>query len=119
MQRIIPLALACLISGCATQPPPPVVLTDYAELDAHVGELVTVRGEVSSSKIPTILGVDVQSFDPDLRGQQAEATGFLQRRVVTPESLERVDFASRGPGVFYRLKDKDSNDEAPVRPVLP
>ena len=96
-----------------------MVLTDYAELDAHVGELVTVRGEVSNSKIPTILGVDVQSSDPDLRGQQAEATGVLQRSVVTPESLERVDFAHRGPGVFYRLKDQDSDYAAPVRPVLP
>jgi|GEM_PF-2849177 len=98
---------------------PPVVLTSRDQLDAHVGQLVTLRGEVSNTKIPEILGVDVQSNHPDLRGQYAEATGVLHRYVVTPDEIEAANFANRGAGVFYRLKDPDSAYEASVRPVSP
>lgn len=96
-----------------------IVLTKVAELDEYVGQLVTIRGEVADSKIPTIIGVDVRSFDPDLRGQLAEATGILQRHVVTPEDIAEANYANRGPGVFYRLKDQTSDYEAAVRPVSP
>ncbi|MFK7790338.1 MAG: hypothetical protein AB8C95_12705 [Phycisphaeraceae bacterium] len=98
---------------------PSVVLTNPTELDEHVGQLVTIRGIVRNVKIPTIIGVDVRSFDPDLRGQQAEATGILQRHEVTSEDLAEVNYANRGPGVFYRLKDQASDYEATVRPVSP
>jgi len=119
MSRVIAIALACFAFGCTTQSQQPAVLTDATQLDAHVGNLVTVRGEVTNTKIPTIIGVDVQSFDPDLRGQQAEATGILQRHVVTPEQIAEANYANRGPGVFYRLKDQSSDYLAAVRPVLP
>lgn len=95
------------------------LITDATALDSYVGQLVTIRGEVSNSKIPTILGVDVQSNNPDLRGQFAEATGVLQRHVVTPEEIATANFAHRGAGIFYRLKDQDSDYEAAVRPVSP
>lgn len=105
----------------ASKPPleSSVVLTNATELDEHVGQLVTIRGVVRNSKIPTIIGVDVRSFDPDLRGQQAEATGILQRHEVTSEDLAEVNYANRGPGVFYRLKDEAWDYEATVRPVSP
>lgn len=92
-------------------------LTRKDELDKHVGQLVTVRGEVANSKIPSIIGVDIQSNNPDLRGQIAEATGILLRHVVSPEDIANIDFAHRGAGVFYRLLDIDSDYEAPVRPI--
>lgn len=95
------------------------LITDATELDTYVGQLVTIRGEVSNSKIPTIMGVDIQSDSPDLRGQIAEATGILQRYFVTPEDVENANYAHRGAGVFYRLKDPNSDYEAAVRPVSP
>lgn len=101
---------------------PPPVLTSADELDVHVGQLVTIRGKVSNFKIPTIIGVDVQSNDPDLRGHVAEATGLLQRNIVTPEDVEGfndIGIAHRGAGIFYRLKDRDSDYEAAVRVVSP
>lgn len=99
----------------------PTVLERREELDAHLNELVTLRGEVANSKIPTILGVDVSSNEPDLRGQEAEATGILIRWTVTREELDAAIakhgmFAHRGPGVFYRLKAPDSEADAQVQP---
>lgn len=117
MLRTFVIALVCLAFGCTSQPQRPPVLTNAAQLDAHVGELVTIRGEFMNTKIPTIIGVDVRSYNPDLHGQQAEATGVLQRWVVTPEEIDGGP--NRGPGVFYRLKDQATNDTAAVRPVSP
>lgn len=99
----------------------PPLITREDQLDAHVGELVTVRGEVTNTKWPTILGVDIASDDPDLRGRQGEATGILERYVVTQEELEALTaemggpFQNRGPGTFYRLRDEQSNETAQVR----
>ena len=99
------------------------VLTSPGQLGTHVGQTVTLRGVVTNTKIPTILGVDVQSDDPDLRGQLAEATGVLQRWVVTPESLAELQrngpVANRGTGTFYRLKAPASDYTAAVRPASP
>lgn len=100
----------------------PPVLTLREQLDAHVDELVTLRGEVSNSKVPTIVGVEVGSDDPDLRGEEAEATGVLVRWTVTQAQLdaaiaERGMFAHRGPGTFYRLRNPDGGGTAPVRRV--
>lgn len=85
------------------------VLTDPAELDRHIGELVTLRGTLSRTKIPTILGVDVAGPAPDaLAERPAEATGVLEREVITQEELDRQiaeigQFANRGAGTFYQL----------------
>ena len=90
----------------STEPP---VLTDPATLDAHVGQLVTLRGTLTRTKIPTILGVDVEGPAPDaLADRPAEATGTLEREVVTQEELDAQiatmgQFANRGAGTFYRL----------------
>lgn len=93
------------------------ILTSNDQLDAHVGQVVTVRGMVTNTKIPTIIGVDVFTFDPDLRGKYAEAMGTLSRHVVTPEQLEGARYAHRGPGVFYVLKSLTEKSAAVVRPV--
>jgi len=98
----------------------PQVITSADQLDSFVGEIVTIRGPVSDSKVPTILGVDIASDDPDLRGQQAQATGILHRRVVTQEAIdERIaaegQFAHRGPGTFYWLAGADDPGLAPAK----
>ena len=112
-----------LLCGCAGKNPHSTanVLTSGKQVATHVGQTVTLRGVVTNTKIPTILGVDVQSNDPDLRGRLAEATGVLERWVVTPESLAELQrngpVANRGTGTFYRLKALDSDYEAAVRPA--
>ena len=107
-------------SGVKDRPP---VLTSVRDVEAHVGQIITIRGLVTNTKIPTILRVDVASDDPDLRGQVAEATGLLRKYVVTPEHIQNVEpemiVANRGPGVFYRLQDVNSDASAAVRPVVP
>ncbi|HUS65094.1 MAG TPA: hypothetical protein VMZ28_11150 [Kofleriaceae bacterium] len=96
-------------STSTSTPTSPPVLTDAAELDRHVGELVTLRGTLTRTKIPTILGVDVHGPASDaLADRPAEATGTLEREVITQEALdaqiaEMGQFANRGAGTFYRL----------------
>jgi hypothetical protein len=97
-----------------------MILTRPAELAAAVGKTVTLRGTVENSKIATLCGADVDSDSPDLRGQPAEATGVLEREVVTQAELdaaiaEKGQFANRGAGTFYRLIDPRTHALARVR----
>jgi hypothetical protein len=91
------------------------------ELDALVGKLVTVRGKVRETKIPQIHGIDVKSDEPDLRGKQAEATGYLRRDTVTKAHLDELsrngEVANRSAGTFYRLQAVNSDDDAQVHPI--
>jgi hypothetical protein len=124
MRHFLVAVVACLVVCSCGQDDPaagsPPVITREDQLDAHVGELVTVRGTVTDTKWPTILGVDVASGDPDLRGRQGEATGMLERYVVTQEELDALTaemggpFQNRGPGTFYRLRDQGTNETAPA-----
>jgi hypothetical protein len=113
------LALAACASSEKTMPP---VLTRADQLDSYVNQVVTLRGVVSNTKMPQILGVDVTSDNPDLRGQEAEATGTLIKWKVTQEELD-ADIKkygmipNRGTGTFYRLKSPTSAENAQVRPV--
>lgn len=120
---ILPI-LACF--GCAQKQDvadAPPIITSTRQLDDHIGLLVTIRGEVMNTKIATILGVDVESDAPDLRGQVAEATGYLQLEVVTQKELDELQrdgpVANRGTGTFYRLQSVDSDYDAQVRLLSP
>jgi hypothetical protein len=97
------------------------IITDKDHLDEYVGQLVVVQGVVTNTKIPTIMGIDVCSDSPDLRGQSAIVVGVLHKWIVTREELDRQVakrgwFAHRGPGTFYRLVDVDSGEVAQVQP---
>ena len=109
---LLSLAALCGISHAADAIP---IITDAKELSKHIGEEVTLVGEVSNSKMPQILGVDVKSDNPDLRGKMAEAHGTLERYEVTKAQADAADFANRGHGVFYRLYDFNKKTEAQVR----
>ncbi len=90
----------------------PVLITSADQLDAAEGLLVILRGVVVNSKIPTLLGADIESNSPDLRGKPATASGWLKKRIVTQALLDaetqiRGEFAHRGPGTFYRLVDEN------------
>lgn len=93
------------------------VVTEQTNVAKHVGQRITIVGKVSNTKIPQILGVDVSSDTPDLRGKMAEATGVLERFEVTDaqiKEMDRIGIAHRGPGVFYRLRGEKKNTEAQV-----
>lgn len=92
----------------------PVLITSPDQLDAAEGQPVILRGVVVNSKIPTLLGVDIESSSPDLRGKPATASGWLKKRTVTQALLDaeikiRGEFAHRGPGTFYRLVDANGH----------
>jgi hypothetical protein len=71
-----------------------------------VGKTVTLRGLVTRTKIPTILGVDVDA-DYALSDQVAEATGLLVTYSVEAPRPGEPIVQSRGPGTYYRLTTAD------------
>jgi hypothetical protein len=94
------------------------IITERTNVMKHVGEKITIIGKVSNTVIPQILGVDVFSYDPNLRGKIAQATGVLERSELTQaqiSEMNRIGINNRGAGVFYRLRDeKNRNHEARV-----
>ena len=112
--HVLAITLVLLLAACrgndARVPRAAIVITQPSERDGHVGETVTVEGEVSRTKLPQIAGVDVDVDEAnDPRGKVARATGVLEKTVVTKEELDRAiaehgQFAHRGPGTFYHLE---------------
>ena len=88
----------------------PLVITHEADWDTYVGRVITLRGLVTNTKIASILGVEVYSGEPNLRGEIAEATGILKRRIITEKDVADPNVPSKGPGTFYRLTGADSKD---------
>lgn len=84
------------------------------QLDKYLGKLITIKGLVSNTKIPTIIGVDIVSEDPDLRGEYAFATGVLQKSLVTDDEIDKHS-ANRGAGTFYILIDPNTNSAVQVQ----
>ena len=97
----------------------PRVIEDAGALEGAVGELVTLRGALSRTRMATILGVDVDHGSA-AGDAPAEATGWLERDEVTRAALDEQiardgQFANRGAGVFYRLVAPDGEGLAPAR----
>ena len=63
-----------------------IVVTRDGDLEGVIGELVRLRGIVANTRFAMMLGVEVASHNPDLRGQNAVATGRLVRDTVTQEA---------------------------------
>jgi hypothetical protein len=89
----------------------PPLIEDEAALAGAAGTLVTLRGELTRTKIPTLLGVDVDPGSAD-GGDRVEATGWLESTTVTQAELdakiaEHGQFAHRGAGTFRRLVAPD------------
>ncbi len=93
-----------------TQPPSVVRVTSPAEYPYFVGKRVELAGEVTRSKVPQLLGVDLPQLE-DYRGRQVIVTGILRRSVVTQAQIDAQiqrlggQIANRGPGTFYYLDD--------------
>ena len=84
----------------------PRVITTAAELDGAVGALVTLVGVQTRSKIPTVLGVDVDGAH-ELSDRRVRVTGVLRRHVVPdrPADPDEPVAASRGPGTYHFIVD--------------
>ena len=89
-------------------------LTTQSNLDYYVGKLVTIKGEISNTKIPQILGIDVSYAGYDSRGEIGIATGILIKTIVLEKDIDPYT-QNRGAGTFYRLKEPESEYEAKVK----
>lgn len=104
---------------------PPVVLVDGDDLAAFVGSVVTLRGVVTRTKVPTLCGVDVDA--EAFAGRAIEATGTLVASSVTADELDALiarvgQVAHRGPGTTYQLVDATYRaivDVVALRPFVP
>jgi len=116
------IGIAFLTQGCGTtkevtESNDATIVMDESELPNYIEKLITIKGEVSNTKIPQILGVDIVSDDPDLRGKKAMATGILESWTVKEEDIDPYS-ANRGAGTFYRLKDPVSGKTVQVQEAL-
>ena len=94
-----------------------IIVTKPEDLEQYVNKVITLKGMVTNTKTPTIIGVDIASDNPDLRGQYAEATGKLIKLVLSEEDID-ITSTNRGAGIFYRLQDLNYPEyDAPVRLV--
>jgi len=89
-----------------------ITKSNVKDLEKHVGETITINGIVENSKIPTLLGVDIEIENDNLFGKMVKATGVLEKTVIT-----EVDpySTNRGTGTFYRLVDSSNNSTAKVQ----
>ncbi len=111
------MAWLLLATACAHTPPhtePCAVIEREQDVAACVGKTVTLRGVVSRTKIPAILGVDVA--ESGLADQLAEATGVLATYTV-PEDHEELPSAHKGPGTYYALHDPSGQGLATPRAI--
>ena len=114
------LLVFCFYASVITADSHVPVITSQMNIDAYIGQVISIKGEVANTKIPTIFGIDVKSDSPNLRGKVGIATGILEKWIITGEELERRMeekgmFPHRGPGVYYRLKEVDTGHTAQVR----
>ena len=84
------------------------VITHHDQLEAAVGQEVTIVGLQSRTKQPTVCGADVDG-DYALSDREVTVRGILHRLVTTD-----VDpmTANRGPGTFYSVVDPKTGELA-------
>jgi hypothetical protein len=113
-----------LVSTCGHSSDPPAsvsapceTLTDRSQLAGCVGKRVTLRGVVSRSKIPSILGVDVDA-EYELSDRLGEATGTLATYMIFEQDPnDQIVRASKSPGTYYALHALDGNGLAKAKPA--
>jgi hypothetical protein len=81
-----------------------------SDLPGLVGQRIQLVGTVTHTKIPEILGVDVEELR-SYEGRKMKVSGVLRQTVVTAEDIAEAEremggpFAHRGPGTYYHLED--------------
>lgn len=101
------------------QPVAPPLITDSNAVAAHDGELVTLRGVLSTLKGAMVLGVSVHDEPRSMDGAMVEATGLLKRWSV-PAPASVWDSSATRYGIFFTLQDPQTPTRmARVTPVRP
>lgn len=116
LTTLIIFGLQCNVFANQDPTNDPIVITKSVDLEPYVGKEITIKGLVTNTKIPTINGVDVSSYQPDMRNQHAEAKGILEKWVVKP-SKNDSEVTRRGPGTYYRLVDPVTGELAKALPM--
>lgn len=79
-----------------------VLMTAPTDWSSLIGTEVQVVGHVSRSKVPTILGIEVDA-DSEQAGKRATATGVVDAIIIAEPNPADPPAAMRGPGTYYRL----------------
>lgn len=93
-----------------------ILIEKHEDLEKHVGEIITIKGVVSNTKIPCIIGVDILSDSPDLRGEIGIASGILEKSVVLEEDVD-IYSSNRGAGTFYLLRNPSTKQISQVQKI--
>lgn len=88
-------------------------ITTSANLDFYVGKLVTIKGQISNTKIPQICGIDISCDDNAQAEKMGISTGILTSTVVSEKDVDPYS-SNRGAGTFYRLIDPETGFTAKV-----
>ncbi|RCS44685.1 hypothetical protein DTL42_17335 [Bremerella cremea] len=99
----------------------PPLLTSGKEIRKYVGKLIAIRGKVSDTKIPDLLGVEIALPSHELRGKEAYAVGILGESTVSKEEIEETfrnygPIATQGAGTYYKLYSDLSFTPAEAKP---
>lgn len=95
-----------------------IMLTSKADLEAYVGQKITIMGKISNTKSPQILGVDIDYNGDTSIPKTGKATGILVKTIV-PKDTSGIQKASRGAGTFYHLQSLDGDFIAKVEIINP
>ncbi len=113
MKKYIHLFLICIFFaiGCNSvgeKSEKASVLTSIANLEAYVGQKITIMGKISNTKTPQILGIDIDYTGDTYTPKTGKATGILVKTIVLKDT-SGIQKASRGAGTFYRLQSLDGD----------
>lgn len=93
-----------VLDGEALVPADMPVLTDAAQIAAHEGRLVQLRGALVDAKGATLLDVSVASESRRMNGATVSAVGVLRRWNV-PHDPNPWDSVATRRGTFFSLVD--------------
>jgi hypothetical protein len=108
---LLGISVHCLGQNKDTFHSPIDTITTNTNLDSYLSKLITIKGEVSNTKIPQILGIDVSCEEDCSNGEIGIATGILVKIVVSKQDINRYT-QNRGAGIFYKLMEPNSEYHA-------
>ena len=104
MRTMFVLPCLLLVIGCGRPAIP--LITSPDDLESHVGQIVTVRGEFSNGPPPQLVDlVLVATSHPEIPEHEGQATGLLVRMIVKKQDYD----INLGAGTYYWLEDESGN----------
>ena len=86
---------------------PVVIDKQLDDYDAYVGHLVILKGTVTNSKHPYLLGIGCWELDRH-RNKKVTVLGRISKTIITEKDAEKMLrewIANEGTSVFYELDD--------------